>query len=108
MAGTADPLDRGLDPGRADKRSVNVVEDCKNEFCGAGSPRPPRLRFCADLAGYGAEMHLDDDIGAEGGNSDNADTLPPLPSKDDDTPLGDTDQISKAKPGEHDRPKDAP
>jgi len=50
----------------------------------------------------------DDDIGAEGGDSDNADSLPPLPSEDDDTPLGDTDQISKAKPGEHDVPKDTP
>lgn len=50
-----------------------------------------------------------EDVGAEGGDSDNADTLPPLPSKDDDTPLGDTDQISEANPpGEHDRPRDVP
>ena len=33
--------------------------------------------------------------GAEGGESDNTDTLPALPSKDDDSPLGDTDQHSK-------------
>jgi hypothetical protein len=53
-------------------------------------------------------MKTDDDIGAEGGDNENADSLPPAPSKDDDTPLGDTDQISKAQPGEHDVPKDTP
>ena len=42
-------------------------------------------------------------VGAEGGDDENAGTLPPLPSKDDDTPLGDTDQHSEATPGEHDR-----
>jgi hypothetical protein len=47
-----------------------------------------------------------DDVGAEGGDNENADTLPPLPSEDDDTPLGDTDQHSSAPPTEHDRPKD--
>ncbi|MFN8201966.1 MAG: hypothetical protein U0S48_05345 [Solirubrobacteraceae bacterium] len=47
-----------------------------------------------------------DDIGAEGGDNENADTLPALPSKDDDSPLGDTDQHSKAPPTKHDRPKD--
>lgn len=47
-----------------------------------------------------------DDIGAEGGESDNAASLPPLPAKDDDSPLGDTDQHSKAPPTEHDRPRD--
>lgn len=45
----------------------------------------------------------DQGIGAEGGDNENADTLPPLPSKDDDSPLGDTDQHSEATPGEHDR-----
>lgn len=34
-----------------------------------------------------------DDTGAEG--SDDKDTLPAAPSKDDDTPLGDTDQHSE-------------
>ena len=34
-------------------------------------------------------------IGAEGGDDENADSLPPAPSKDDDTPLGDTDQHSE-------------
>jgi hypothetical protein len=34
-------------------------------------------------------------IGAEGGDNENAESLPPLPSKDDDTPLGDTDQHSQ-------------
>jgi hypothetical protein len=42
-------------------------------------------------------------VGAEGGEGDSADTLPAAPSKDDDTPLGDTDQHSEATPGEHDR-----
>jgi hypothetical protein len=37
----------------------------------------------------------DDEIGAEGGDNDNADTLPAVPHKDDKTPLGDTDQHSK-------------
>ncbi|HWV85163.1 MAG TPA: hypothetical protein VNZ62_06925 [Capillimicrobium sp.] len=49
-----------------------------------------------------------DDVGAEGGDNENADTLPPAPSKDDDTPLGDTDQISDAQQGEHDKPRDVP
>jgi hypothetical protein len=34
-------------------------------------------------------------VGAEGGDDENADRLPPGPSKDDDTPLGDTDQHSE-------------
>jgi hypothetical protein len=34
-------------------------------------------------------------IGAEGGEDENADTLPAAPSEDDDTPLGDTDQHSE-------------
>ncbi|HEY8582171.1 MAG TPA: hypothetical protein VIL49_04465 [Capillimicrobium sp.] len=42
-------------------------------------------------------------VGAEGGDNENADRLPPLPSNDDDTPLGDTDQHSEATPGEHDQ-----
>ena len=46
-----------------------------------------------------------DDVGAEGGDDDNDDTLPALPSEDDDSPLGDTDQHSEAEPGEHDQPK---
>jgi len=33
--------------------------------------------------------------GAEGGDSDNADTLPAAPSSGDDSPLGDTDQHSQ-------------
>ncbi len=49
-----------------------------------------------------------DDVGAEGGDNANADTPPPLPSEDDDTPLGDTDQHSDAPPGEHGRPRDVP
>lgn len=53
-------------------------------------------------------MISDDDVGAEGGDSDTADKLPPLPAKDDDTPLGDTDQHSKAQPGEHDEPTGTP
>jgi len=32
--------------------------------------------------------------GAEGGSSGSADTPPPVPDEDDDTPLGDTDQHS--------------
>jgi hypothetical protein len=47
-----------------------------------------------------------DDVGAEGGDNENADTLPPVPSEDDDSPLGDTDQHSSAPPSEHDKPKD--
>jgi len=43
--------------------------------------------------------------GAEGGDDENADTLPAAPSSDDDTPLGDTDQHSEATPGEHDQMK---
>jgi hypothetical protein len=35
-----------------------------------------------------------DEPGAEGGAGGSADTPPPLPSEDDDTPLGDTDQHS--------------
>ena len=31
-------------------------------------------------------------VGAEGGDDENASSPPPAPSKDDDTPLGDTDQ----------------
>jgi hypothetical protein len=33
--------------------------------------------------------------GAEGGSGGSAETPPPLPSEDDDTPLGDTDQHSE-------------
>jgi hypothetical protein len=44
-------------------------------------------------------------VGAEGGDNENAESLPPLPSEDDDTPLGDTDQHSQATPGEHDQMK---
>ena len=36
-----------------------------------------------------------DGTGAEGGDDENASNLPPAPSKDDDTPLGDTDQHSE-------------
>ena len=43
------------------------------------------------------------DVGAEGGDNENADTLPAAPSRDDDTPLGDTDQHSQATETEHDR-----
>jgi hypothetical protein len=39
-----------------------------------------------------------DDVGAEGGASESKDKLPFLPSDDDDTPLGDTDQHSDAPP----------
>jgi hypothetical protein len=46
-----------------------------------------------------------EDVGAEGGDNENADTLPAVPAKDDDSPLGDTDQHSRAEPGEHDEPK---
>ena len=34
-------------------------------------------------------------VGAEGGDDENASNLPPAPSEDDDTPLGDTDQHSE-------------
>ena len=34
-------------------------------------------------------------IGAEGGDDENAGNLPPAPSEEDDTPLGDTDQHSE-------------
>ena len=34
--------------------------------------------------------------GAEGGSSGSADTPPPAPEPDDDSPLGDTDQHSDA------------
>jgi len=34
--------------------------------------------------------------GAEGGGGGSKDTPPPVPDKDDDTPLGDTDQHSDA------------
>jgi len=37
-------------------------------------------------------------IGAEGGDSGNADAPPPVPDSDDDTPLGDTDQHSEVPP----------
>lgn len=37
-----------------------------------------------------------DEPGAEGGSGGSADTPPPLPDDDDDTPLGDTDQHSDA------------
>lgn len=38
-----------------------------------------------------------DDTGAEGGDNPQKDTLPAAPSpKEDDSPLGDTDQHSKA------------
>jgi hypothetical protein len=41
------------------------------------------------------EVHDTGGIGAEGGDDENASNLPPAPSKDDDTPLGDTDQHSE-------------
>lgn len=37
-----------------------------------------------------------DEIGAEGGSGGSVDTPPPLPSDDDDSPLGDSDQHSDA------------
>ena len=37
-----------------------------------------------------------DEIGAEGGTGGSFDTPPPLPSEDDDSPLGDSDQHSDA------------
>jgi hypothetical protein len=40
------------------------------------------------------EVHDTGGVGAEGGDDENASNLPPAPSKDDDTPLGDTDQHS--------------
>jgi glycerol kinase len=65
-------------------------------------------RFVQAAAGVhqAAMSEEPDDIGAEGGDSDNADSLPPLPAQDDDSPLGDTDQHSSAPPTEHDRPRD--
>ena len=42
-------------------------------------------------------------VGAEGGDNENADTLPAAPSKDDDTPLGDTDQHSQVTDSGHDK-----
>jgi hypothetical protein len=37
-------------------------------------------------------------IGAEGGDDENAGTLPPASGEGDDTPLGDTDQHSQVPP----------
>ena len=37
-------------------------------------------------------------VGAEGGEGESADKAPAAPSKDDDTPLGDTDQHSEVPP----------
>ena len=37
-------------------------------------------------------------IGAEGGDDETAEKAPAAPSKDDDTPLGDTDQHSEVPP----------
>jgi hypothetical protein len=37
-----------------------------------------------------------EEIGAEGGSSGAKDSPPPTPDKDDDSPLGDTDQHSDA------------
>jgi hypothetical protein len=44
------------------------------------------------------EVHDTGGVGAEGGDDENAGNLPPAPSKDDDTPLGDTDQHSEVPP----------
>jgi hypothetical protein len=41
------------------------------------------------------EVHDEGGIGAEGGDDEAASNLPGAPSKDDDTPLGDTDQHSQ-------------
>jgi hypothetical protein len=41
--------------------------------------------------------------GAEGGDDENAETLPFAPGEGDDTPLGDTDQHSEVTETEHDR-----
>jgi hypothetical protein len=41
------------------------------------------------------EIHDEGGIGAEGGDDEAASNLPGSPSKDDDTPLGDTDQHSQ-------------
>jgi hypothetical protein len=38
------------------------------------------------------------DVGAEGGEDENANTPPPAPGEGDDTPLGDTDQHSQVPP----------
>ena len=54
------------------------------------------------MSGETEEVEDRGGIGAEGGDNENADTLPPLPSKDDKTPLGDTDQHSQAIDGAHD------
>jgi hypothetical protein len=37
-------------------------------------------------------------IGAEGGDDENAGTVPPASGEGDDTPLGDTDQHSEVPP----------
>ena len=55
------------------------------------------------MSGETEEVDDRGDVGAEGGDNRNADTLPAAPSKDDDTPLGDTDQHSQATGTEHDR-----
>ena len=44
-------------------------------------------------------------VGAEGGEGESAEKLPPLPAEGVDSPLGDTDQHSEATPGEHDQMK---
>ena len=55
------------------------------------------------MSGETEEVDDRGDVGAEGGENENTDTLPAAPSKDDDTPLGDTDQHSQATGTEHDR-----
>jgi len=56
------------------------------------------------MSGDTEEVEDEGGIGAEGGDDENAETLPFLPGKGDDSPLGDTDQHSEATSG-HDQPK---
>lgn len=56
------------------------------------------------MSGDTEEVEDEGGIGAEGGDDENAETLPFAPGKGDDSPLGDTDQHSEATSG-HDQPK---
>ena len=56
------------------------------------------------MSGDTEEVEDHGGIGAEGGDDENAETLPFAPGEGDDSPLGDTDQHSQASSG-HDEPK---
>ena len=56
------------------------------------------------MSGDTEEVEDKGGVGAEGGEDENAETLPFAPGEGDDSPLGDTDQHSQASSG-HDQPK---